>query len=249
MIAISSPQIYRFKFPSAMAATGPEHFNLFPLLPTEIRVHIWQEACHERVVEVMYIPELDKVITTTDPPAVLHVNRESRAKALKIYHKIFKTQTCEAQIYFCPWRDTLYLPRHRDMGYDDAARDIGACVISTGDVSSLAIDHVRPDIIRPWEPYNKLWLIQSFPQLSEVVLVIGTDSEIRRDHAKAEIDLIDPRSDPASILRLLDNVKESFIHEAVFGRFDPEESPLIPCPLVAKSKAIRFTRDRGRLLA
>ncbi|KAJ2897170.1 hypothetical protein MKZ38_004937 [Zalerion maritima] len=222
-----------------------DRFTLFFNLPAEIRLQIWQEACHERVVEVLYRPEEDKVIATTDQPAVLQVNRESRYEALKIYRKAFTTATRDAQIYFCPWRDTLYMPRHRDMGYDDAARDFRNYVLDTDDISSLAIDHVRPDIIRPWEPYNKFWLIQSFPNLREVVLVVGADPETRRNDTHAEIQFIDPVEHPDSVLRLLDDVKESFIHDAEFEDFGRQERELINCPLIAKAK---ITRDNTHMI-
>lgn len=222
-----------------MESSEPSEFLLFTSLPAEIRLQIWREACHERVVEVLYKPEQDKVVTTTDPPAILHTSRESREEALKFYRPAFATATRDAHIYFCPWRDTLYLPRHRDMGYDDAARDFRNYVLDTDDVASLAVDHVRPDIIRPWEPYNKFWLIQSFPGLTEVVLVIGADPETRRTDTHAEIQFIDPIEDQASVLRLLDDVKESFIHDAVYGEHDGEDEELMHCPLIAKAKVTR----------
>ncbi|CAK7244348.1 MAG: hypothetical protein STHCBS139747_005886 [Sporothrix thermara] len=154
-------------------------FNHFSDLPTEIRIKIWRLSLQPRVVEVWYDADADCCRTTSRPPALLHVNREARAEALHQgwYRRAFRTSSRprDHYIYFSSALDVLYLPRHGLMGYDDAARDFAVHVRDTAEhVRALAIDHVRADTIRPWEPYNKLMLLFSFPHIQEAILVVGS---------------------------------------------------------------------------
>lgn len=156
-----------------------DSFNRFSDLPAELRITIWRLSRQSRVVEVWYDADADCCRTTARPPALLHVNRESRAEALHKdwYRRCFRTSSHprDHYIYFSPALDVLYLPRHGLMGYDDTARDFTVHVRDTAEhVRALAIDHVRTDTIRPWEPYNKLMLLLSFPHVQEAMLVVGS---------------------------------------------------------------------------
>ncbi|CAK7225006.1 hypothetical protein SCUCBS95973_005712 [Sporothrix curviconia] len=158
-----------------------DSFQYFQDLPAELRVSIWRMSRLPRVVEVWYDADADCCRTTSRPPALLHVNREARAEALHQgwYRRAFRTRSRprDHYIYFSPALDVLYLPRHGLMGYDDAARDFALHVRDTAEhVRALAIDHVRTDTIRPWEPYNKLMLLFSFPHVQEAILVVGSSS-------------------------------------------------------------------------
>ncbi|ORY63134.1 uncharacterized protein BCR38DRAFT_410094 [Pseudomassariella vexata] len=227
--------------------SSPESFHLFSSLPTEIRLEIWQYNCHQpRVVEVTYNSEQDCCWTTSAPPAILSASHESRNEGLRFYKKLFGTKTHEARIYFHPGIDTLYLPRPTDMGYDNNSRDFAQLVTGTAEVLNLAIDHVKPVIRRPWETYNKYVLMQSFPQVNEVSLVIGTPSEsdsepegIRHGY----LQMAEPNGDPVSICRLLADLKESFSYE-VGASFETdhneEEGGLKSPPIVLKSIATNY---------
>ncbi|CAK7222534.1 hypothetical protein SBRCBS47491_004896 [Sporothrix bragantina] len=158
-----------------------DSFAYFQDLPAELRIKIWRVSRQPRVVEVWYDVDADCCRTTSRPPALLHVNREARAEALHQgwYRRAFRTlsRPRDHYIYFSPALDVLYLPRHGLMGYDDAARDFAVHVRDTAEhVRALAIDHVRADTIRPWEPYNKLMLLFSFPHIQEAMLVVGSSS-------------------------------------------------------------------------
>ncbi|CAK7199728.1 hypothetical protein SEUCBS139899_002411 [Sporothrix eucalyptigena] len=158
-----------------------DSFKYFQDLPAELRISIWRMSRQPRVVEVWYDAEADCCRTTSRPPAILHVNRESRAEALHQgwYRQAFRTRSRprDHYIYFSTALDVLYLPRHGLMGYDDAARDFAVYVRDTAEhVRALAIDHVRADTIRPWEPYNKLMLLFSFPHIQEAMLIVGSSS-------------------------------------------------------------------------
>ncbi|KAI0161671.1 hypothetical protein GGR52DRAFT_133704 [Hypoxylon sp. FL1284] len=232
--------------------SGPDSFDLLPLLPAELRLQIWRHSCHQRVVEVLYDGESDRCTSSTAPPAILHVCRESRFEALRIYKKSFGTRSHEPRIYFCPDWDTLYIPRPPFMGYDDASRLFTELVQGTGDIINLAIDYVLPSIRRPWETYNKYILMQSFPKVKEVDLVLsngevakgeGFKHDHEHEHEHEDIGLVDPTGDLMALCRLLSDVKESFFYEAGTEhtisdtKEDFYEQPALP-PLVLKSKVI-----------
>ncbi|EFX05710.1 hypothetical protein CMQ_3779 [Grosmannia clavigera kw1407] len=244
-----------------MSPRKPSSFGLFSALPAELRLAIWQFSCHPRVVEVWYDADADRCRTTARPPPVLHVSREARHEAMALYRRAFVTQSCPDHfIYFSSARDVLYLPRHGLMGYDDTARDFTVHVRDTAPhVWSLAIDHVRTDTIRPWEPYNKLMLIFSFPNVQETILVVGAGSNERRVDRRRSLDsvesaesttsavstaslvesapvpkigdveLVDPKGDTVAVMGVIDNVIESFSREIQAAAGGPSLSD--DCPV------------------
>ncbi|EPE02255.1 hypothetical protein F503_01693 [Ophiostoma piceae UAMH 11346] len=221
-------------------------FVHFSALPVELRLNIWRLARQPRVVEVWYDTEAECCRTTSHPPPILHVNRESRAEALHKgwYRQAFRTRAhADRYIYFSSNLDVLYLPRHGLMGYDDTARDFTVHVRDTADhVRALAVDHVHSDTIRPWEPYNKLMLLLSFPNVRETMLVVGSTAagtpflhtsksshdrrpvrQRSRDSVEDvppspiekdfEVELVDPQGDSSEIMDVINNVILSFSHE------------------------------------
>ncbi|KAK3312419.1 hypothetical protein B0H66DRAFT_398619 [Apodospora peruviana] len=215
-------------------------FALFGFLPAELRLEIWRQSCRSRVVEVRYSAEQDRCLTTTKPPVLLQVCRESRYEALsRLYTKAFGTKTHpNGTIYFSPTLDILYIPRSGDMGYGDTARDFGQYVLDTAEhVRALAIDHVKPEVRRPWETYNKFCLMRNFPLLRETFLIISlppsrppssySDRSAESEESYAaggQIEFVDPRGDQEVIMRLMENVKESFCYEV--GHQSQVPSPL-----------------------
>ncbi|KAI1491374.1 hypothetical protein F5X96DRAFT_631831 [Biscogniauxia mediterranea] len=216
-------------------------FTLFSLLPVELRLQIWRLSCHPRVVEVFYDSEDDRCTTPAHPPAILHACHESRCEALRIYKRSFGTKSHEPRIYFCHESDTLYLPRPPLMGYNDDSRSFTELVADADDIVNLAIDHVSPTIRRPWETYNKYALMQSFPRVREVFLVLHDDPEEEEDDDHhGDMDLADPAGDVLDLCRLLADVKESFSYEvgtthSVGEKEEVVEEPKLP-PLVLKAK-------------
>ncbi|KAL7627447.1 hypothetical protein AAE478_001640 [Parahypoxylon ruwenzoriense] len=245
--------------------SGLDSFPLFSLLPTELRFQIWRHTCQPRVVEVLYDSQNDRCTSSTAPPAILHACQEARFEALRVYKRSFGTRSHEPRIYFCPDLDILYLPRPSFMGYDDALRSFTELVLGADDAVNLAIDYVRPAIRRPWETYNKYALMQSFPKVEEVDLVLDTDGlgegkwEEREEEedgkdAHGNLGLADPVGDVLDLGRLLASVKESFFYEVgstyTIGDAKDEfyEQPHLP-PIVLKSKVMSPQRDRGVVVA
>ena len=102
-------------------------FTLFPNLPKELRIRVWQLAAREpRVVEICWVREAQDrfrgiwdEFTPPNPPVfysptpipfVLHINRESRGIALENYALSFPQESRPAQIYYSPSVDILYFP-------------------------------------------------------------------------------------------------------------------------------------------
>jgi len=266
---------------TSTSLTAPQSFPLFSFLPAELRIQIWQESCSPRVVEVRYSQQLGRCLTTTKPPAILQATRESRHEGLRLYVRAFRTTQQQQQqeaiesyslspsrrperqeesdespslpsIFFHPELDILYLPRCGNMGYDDTARDFSQYVVDTVQhVHAVAIDHVKPEIRRPWETYNKYCLLRNFPKLRETFLVISTPSSSAsssvvlgtasaaaadggggggvEDEAGSsyagvvgaeeeeigfgQIEFVDPRGDRQAIMKVVENVMESFAYE------------------------------------
>ncbi|KAK1755570.1 hypothetical protein QBC47DRAFT_191416 [Echria macrotheca] len=213
-------------------------FTLFRFLPAELRLEIWRQSCQTRVVEVRYSQEQDRCVSTTRPPAILQVCKESRDEGLRAcYVRAFGTDTHDAHIYFSPALDVLYIPRWGDLGYADTARDFAVLVRDTAEhVRSLAIDHVKPEIRRPWETYSKFCLMRNFPRLRETFLILADESQWGQGE---QVEFVDPRGDRDTIMRLMENVKESFVSEVGPECFDWDMTASCrPCfELVPKAKA------------
>lgn len=231
---------------------SPPSFTLFGSLPVEIRLQIWRESCHARVVEVNYDADKDHCNTPTEAPAILHVCQESRYETMRMYKKLFGTRTQEARIYFHPALDTLYIPRPELMGYDTASRDFTDLVTGASHVRNLALDHVNPAVRRPWETYNKYVLMQSFTQVNEVYMILNSNPAPEAEGIQhGFVKLAEPIGDPTSISRLLADLKESFTYEAgatfedAKSGFQTEHHHPTAPPLVLKSK---INTDYLRLL-
>jgi hypothetical protein len=96
-------------------------FELFPNLPSELRIKIWQMAAPEpgffTIKEGPGVSNQEGHIilpSTRKFPAILMVNAEARHEALKIYRPFFGPQLNKI-IYFDKERDTLYFERESAM--------------------------------------------------------------------------------------------------------------------------------------
>jgi len=225
-------------------AKTPTMFSLFPSLAPELRIKIWQHASLPRTVTVRYDSENDRCLSSSPPPAILQVNRESRAEARRTFKLCFGTASHPARIYFNPLHDTLYLPRHREMGYDDTLRDFKNLVKDEegilDEVRRMAIEHVDVEVKRPWESYNKASLLRDFRKLEEVVLVLleGANNEVGVDE---EVTFVEPKEDLEVLLRMWVDFRQSFVMEErllenVRREMGKEYEPWTLPPIKIKSK-------------
>jgi len=93
-----------------------DEFHLFPALPPELRLKIWGYALSvPRNVTVLCLegrfergaPREVKFSSPDRPPALLHVCRESRCEALRIYTPAFQTGKGATPIYVAFSQDTI----------------------------------------------------------------------------------------------------------------------------------------------
>jgi 2EXR family len=190
-------------------------FPLFPSLAPELKIKIWQHACQPRTVTVRYDSERDKCLSSSPPPAILQASHESRTEAQKEYKLCFGTASHPARIYFNPYHDTLYLPRHREMGYDETLRDFRTIVKDEGildEVRRLAIEHVDPEVKRPWESYNKASLLREFRRLQEVVLVLLTAKDEKNGLDEGVV-FVEPKGQLEALLRMWIDFRQSVVIE------------------------------------
>jgi hypothetical protein len=96
---------------------APHLFDLFRKLPPEIRCMIWRFAMPPRTVELRHNYRIDKCWALAKVPVTLHVCRESRYEALKVYSLAFGIRTTPNKTYFDFKRDTLFLTFEK--WYDD----------------------------------------------------------------------------------------------------------------------------------
>ncbi|QSZ30341.1 hypothetical protein DSL72_004863 [Monilinia vaccinii-corymbosi] len=215
------PQVLRSVFgptPTTVKSPAKEplaHFHLFSKLLPELRILVWRYACSTRTVEVRYDPTTDRCRSISSPPAILQANHESRIEALRIYSLSFGTKTSAPRIYFNPYIDVMYLPRHRAMGYDETLRDFRTFLNMPellDDVKTIAIDHVDVEVKRPWEAYNKATLMRSFPKLDLVKLIIGEEKP-ERGRLEEDFEFVDPKMEPEDILRMWVDFRQNFLRE------------------------------------
>lgn len=190
-------------------------FSLFPSLPPEIRIKIWHHACLPRVVTVCYDQGSDRCLSSSETPALLRATHESRVEAQRSYKLYFSTASYPARIYFNPYQDTLYLPRYREMGYDETLRDFKNIVKDEegmlDEVRHLAIEHVDTSIKRPWEFYNKVALLRGFRKTEEVVLLlVGTGDQVGLAEG---VSFVEPTESPEALLRIWLDFRQNFVME------------------------------------
>jgi hypothetical protein len=218
----ATASIYPAKMPASSPPTPHQTFTLFPNLAPELRLKIWSHACFAQTITLLYSQTTDTFTSTSIPPAALSVNRESRAEALRTYKLSFGTKSHEASIYFNPYEDTLYLPRCREMGYDETLRDFRELVRAEekeclDEVRSVAIDHVGVDVKRPWESYNKAMFLRGFKKLDEIVLVWRDimDTFDGKDEigVYGDVEFVHPKEHPETLVRVWAHFRGQFVTE------------------------------------
>ena len=82
------------------------------------------------------------------------------------------------------------------------------------EVRTVAVDHVRGDIKRPWEAYNKASFLRSFPKLDEIIIVLGDEKgEGEEIGVNEEVEFVEPKGDPERLLKMWYHFRQSFLQE------------------------------------
>jgi hypothetical protein len=184
----------------ADTSTNPEfpvltEFTLFPKLPKELRIKVWQlAACEPRIIEICQ-PQDAKYIThgtednewatsnsapfysPTALPVILRINQESRVIALENYLLSFPNSSHPAQIYYNPAVDILYFPAwcfQYDIGHFET--ETPASIKDT--IRRIAIDNLV--WYSGWEDgtINNQIQIDQFKNLEEFLLVTREPDEM-----------------------------------------------------------------------
>lgn len=99
------------------------------------------------------------------------------------------------------------------MGYDESVRDFKNLVLDPmgllSEVRHIAMDHVNPEIKRPWESYNKAMCLRGFRKLEEVTLVLANEGV----PCNPELQFQEPKVDPERLLRIWYYFRQSFLVE------------------------------------
>ena len=107
----------------------PRRFTLFPTLPFELRLRIWSfVAPGPRTVSIKYNARFFRELGQGNPaaagwrspdpvPIILHICRESRAEALKLYRLAFGSYLRSGTIYFDFSKDTLRFGNNQGDAY------------------------------------------------------------------------------------------------------------------------------------
>ncbi|KAL3493954.1 hypothetical protein BJX62DRAFT_234809 [Aspergillus germanicus] len=132
-------------------------FTLFPLLPAEIRIQIWQMAIGPRTVEIREVRKriaIDYFVSSTPVPAVLQVCHESRTHAP--YRKAFALGNSPRYVWV----------------------DFEADMISIGGTHFLDLDGPDARLIRRlrFERENDEWFFHYEPK--EMLDVLGVLEEV-----------------------------------------------------------------------
>lgn len=107
---------------STPKSTPLEEFALFPLLPTELRLKIYDLILPNppintprRILNISFSPSLSRYISTTPPPTLLHLSHEARIYTQDQYKDLLLgpnpnfAPLTRYNIPFSPTTDTLYL--------------------------------------------------------------------------------------------------------------------------------------------
>lgn len=88
-------------------------FTMFPLLPTELRIKIWQLAANQpRIVHITYDHPTESLVSLSPAPALLATCGESRDESLSCFQKLsLPNSACNSIIYLNLEVDICYIRR------------------------------------------------------------------------------------------------------------------------------------------
>ena len=146
---------------------GPTAFHLFPMLPSELRIKIWNIALLlPRVVTVSCKKErLNRTrhftkcfVSQTPAPVLLHVCRESRLEGFLTYVSAFKTDTSPMYTFVSFENDIIQCADSmlESMGEDEVAR-VQSMIWEVKD--AVYFGHFQMDILMRMKKLRKLDLL------------------------------------------------------------------------------------------
>lgn len=192
-------------------AIPPKTFTPFPRLALELRLAVWGLAVTERLerdrIVLLYRSGSDRTFPLSRLSAVFHVNRESRAEAIKALNYeplLFSTTTGlnqQTQTLFNFQRDILYLnnsifcpeipsyedPMDRRYGIDDFTMNLSALIASLAQEELERIQCLAMDLY-VWcqfdEPDDFARVLQQFTGLRVLTVVMQEGKQRHLENIK-----------------------------------------------------------------
>lgn len=157
-----------------------ETFTLFSDFPAELRLQVWQYAISfERVVEIQYMNATIRHGASPRPPAILHVCRESRYEALKVYKLCFNTKKVPKSIYINPAHDILFFRvAEQNQTWQHILGPNSLWRRQLSDVRRIAFAYIGRFTGRSSFRFMKK-TICSFPNLEELIILWAEDTSMR----------------------------------------------------------------------
>jgi hypothetical protein len=165
-------------------------FHLFPNLPIELQIKIWQYALPgPRIIRTR---RHDRSFLFSRPPALLHTCRTSREVARSICESAFTYDEVKtlAPIYINPAHDIIHLAEHPYLStFLDAARSfpnitkiqsLAVCVSSNLDIARVLVAVLN----------------SSLSNLREIVLVIGYEPQMFEVKCIQHVKFSEPEAKP-----------------------------------------------------
>lgn len=177
----------------------PKTFPKFGQLPAEIRLQIWEEAlpgpravmlktpypssqtCLAQSLKLKKAEPVDEVWgSSVRPPALLHVNSESRYVALKKYHLALGTETQAPRVYIDFEHDYVSLSRDE---MDERCDALWAMTADLDKIRHLAVSYWGYDRFTRLPP---LW--RRFGELQDIMMVRSVRWQYGKVPKKAKLD-------------------------------------------------------------
>jgi hypothetical protein len=239
-----------YNYGLSLTSRIPRTFYKFQDLPTEIRNEIWQYCLPgPRVIEIRNNRDIPGATSICRIPPILHVCRESREMALKIYELSFGMDNQPGQIWVNFERDIVYFGAKSDFYVMQALSQDGASIVGRvkglEKIKALAL---RSRVFGETSRFN----LRHFKGLREIVLV-GQDRFVRGQPAWRMFNL---GKEPTLIERPVSHyffVDPECMHhmfdleakmETWQERFPDWEKPELKFGIFSKGRGDRFCSER-----
>jgi hypothetical protein len=153
-----------------------DEFHLFSSLPLELRIKIWQHAFPgPRIVAVRYNRIMDRYISDTLPPALLHASSESRNVFLSRYENLIISASHGSSIFVDFEADTVFFDTLNCSPRGDLALDLASSP-HRDRILQCAIDAQLWEVLRVFH-YDTVAEIKLLRNLKTVALVLRHDHD------------------------------------------------------------------------
>ncbi|KAL2062418.1 hypothetical protein VTL71DRAFT_6684 [Oculimacula yallundae] len=153
-----------------------DSFTLFPSLPSELRIKIWQQTFPApRIVPVRFNRLTSQYVSNAPPPALLHVCSQSRSIFLETYTNLLLSPRYTSTVFVNFAHDTVFFDSLDCSPDGDLAIDLASSPCRDR-IRHLAIDAQLWEVLRVFK-YEALSEVRLLSGLRTVALVMRKDGE------------------------------------------------------------------------